>query len=62
MSGSAQPPPPGYKINKLAMMCPPIDNWVTLKVYDVLGREVATLVDGFKDGGYYNVEFRMSDY
>jgi hypothetical protein len=30
---------------------------VTLKVYDVLGREVATLVEGVRDGGYYKETF-----
>ncbi len=31
--------------------------FVTLKVYDLLGREVATLVNEEKPAGSYNVEF-----
>ena len=31
--------------------------WVTLRVYDVLGREIATLVDGEKAPGRHTVEF-----
>jgi hypothetical protein len=30
---------------------------VTLKVYDLLGREVAVLVDEYKPAGKYEVEF-----
>ncbi|MGQ9644681.1 MAG: LamG-like jellyroll fold domain-containing protein, partial [Ignavibacterium sp.] len=35
----------------------PISGWQTLKVYDVLGNEVATLVDEFKPAGKFEVEF-----
>ena len=34
---------------------------VTLKIYDILGREVKTLVDEFKDKGSYNVIFDGSN-
>ena len=35
---------------------------VTLKVYDLLGREVATLVDEFKTAGSYNSRFSIRNY
>ncbi len=35
----------------------PVSSWQTLKVYDVLGNEVATLVDEYKPAGNYEVEF-----
>jgi photosystem II stability/assembly factor-like uncharacterized protein len=34
-----------------------VGNWQTLKVYDVLGNEVATLVDEYKAAGKYDIEF-----
>ena len=35
----------------------PEKSYVEIKVYDVLGNEVATLVDGYKPAGTYDVEF-----
>jgi hypothetical protein len=35
---------------------------VTLKVYDILGREVATLINEIKQPGYYETKFNGSNY
>ncbi|MCE1166360.1 MAG: T9SS type A sorting domain-containing protein [Bacteroidetes bacterium] len=38
----------------------PKSGLVTMKVYDILGKEVATLVNEVKNAGYYSVEFNAS--
>ena len=38
----------------------PIGSWQTLKVYGMLGKEVATLVDEFRPAGSYEVEFKSA--
>lgn len=38
----------------------PLSGWQTLKVYDGLGNEVATLVDEYKPSGQYEVEFNSN--
>ena len=38
----------------------PVSNHVSLKVYDVLGREVVTLVNEVKEAGNYEVKFDAS--
>ena len=38
----------------------PVDSRVTLKVYDLTGREVATLVNGEKPAGFYTVNFNAA--
>jgi aminopeptidase N len=40
----------------------PIDSKVSLKIYDLLGREVATLVDEFKPAGIYYSTFNSQNY
>ncbi len=39
----------------------PVGSWQTLKVYDVLGNEVATLVNEYREAGRYKVEFNASN-
>ena len=38
----------------------PENGYVSLKIYDVLGREVAALVDEYKEAGYYEEEWDAS--
>ena len=40
----------------------PIGSHQTIKVYDVLGNEIATLVDEYKHAGTYNIEFNASRF
>jgi photosystem II stability/assembly factor-like uncharacterized protein len=44
---------PSTKISWLS----PVGSWQTLKVYDILGTEVATLVNEYREAGNYEVEF-----
>ncbi|MEP0862184.1 MAG: T9SS type A sorting domain-containing protein [Ignavibacterium sp.] len=37
----------------------PVSGYTTLKVYDVLGKEVATLVNEYRNAGSYEVEFNV---
>jgi photosystem II stability/assembly factor-like uncharacterized protein len=38
----------------------PVGSWQTLIVYDILGNEVATLVNEYRDAGNHEVEFKSS--
>ena len=38
----------------------PVSSWQTLKIYDALGIEVATLIDEYKSAGSYEVNFNSS--
>jgi hypothetical protein len=49
-------PNPFNPITKISWQSP-AGSWQTLKVYDILGNEVATLVDEYKPAGTYEVEF-----
>jgi hypothetical protein len=39
----------------------PVDGKVSIKVYDIIGKEVATIVNEFKPAGYYTADFDGSN-
>ncbi len=53
-------PNPFNPSTKISYSIPEI-SFVTLKVYDVLGNEIATLVNGEKPAGNYEVEFKAEN-
>lgn len=48
---------PGTTINWQS----PVAGWQTLKVFDILGTEVATLVNEFRNGGSYEIDFNAKN-
>jgi hypothetical protein len=52
-------PNPFNPVTKISWQSP-VSGWQTLKIYDVLGSEVATLVNEFKTAGQYEVDFDAS--
>ena len=40
----------------------PFDNYVRLKVFNIVGKEVATLLDEYKQAGSYTVEFNANSF
>lgn len=53
-------PNPGNPKSKINFEIP-LDSYVSVKVYDMLGRDVAILVDEFRKADYYTVEFNGSN-
>jgi len=53
-------PNPFNPVTKINFDLPKSGN-VSIKVYDMLGKEVKTLIDEFKDAGYYNITFDASN-
>lgn len=39
----------------------PVGGWQTLKIYDILGREIATLVNEYRPAGKYGVNWRAAN-
>ncbi|MFN3695149.1 MAG: T9SS type A sorting domain-containing protein [Ignavibacterium sp.] len=53
--------PNPFNPNTIISWQSPVGSHQTLKVYDILGNEVATLVDEYREAGRYNFEFDASN-
>jgi hypothetical protein len=49
-------PNPFNPVTKISWQSP-VSSWQILKIYDLLGNEVGTLVDEYKEAGSYEIEF-----
>jgi hypothetical protein len=49
-------PNPSNPVSKIDFQLP-FTGHVVIKVYDITGREVAKLIDEYKEAGFYNVTF-----
>jgi len=54
-------PNPFNPITKISFDLPK-DELVTIKIYDILGREIKTLINEFKNAGNYMVTFNASEF
>jgi len=54
-------PNPFNPTTKISFQIPEL-SFVTLKVYDVLGKEITTLINEEKQAGYYDIEFDASRF
>ncbi len=61
MSLSQNYPNPFNPTTRIVYQIPEKGN-VTLKVFDMLGKEIATLVEEYRDEGRYEVEFNASEF
>lgn len=51
-------PNPFNPITKISWQSP-VAGWQTLKVYDILGREVATLINEYREAGKFEIDFSI---
>ena len=52
--------PNPFNPNTLISWQTPVNGWQTLKIFDILGNEVATLVDEYRSAGSYEIEFNAT--
>jgi hypothetical protein len=58
--GLSQNYPNPFNSNTIISWQSPVGSWQTIRVYDVLGNEVANLVDEFRSAGSYTINFDAS--